>query len=155
MLKTLDKYIEDSQGAGGFLASSRSLAGRDRRFAALFTFSVVFHLIFYAAIIKLDLWSAHGGQATARKQVELVQFAEVAPPPERYRMRPAPESIERADINRLQFDPNNPDDTRLLSRSPRPTARRGDNAALPTADEVEGRAAARGAGDKGGVNSPP
>jgi hypothetical protein len=156
VLKTLDRYIEDSQGEGGFPESFWPRAARDRRFAALFTFSVVFHLIFYAAIIKLDLWSTEGRKAAARKQPELVQFAEVAPPSERYRVRPPPESIERADVNRLQFDPDNSDDTRLLSRSPRPTARRGNDAALPSADEVERRAAAaRGRGNKGEVNSPP
>jgi outer membrane biosynthesis protein TonB len=156
VLKTLDKYIEDTQSEGGFLASLWSRVGRDRRFAVLFTVSVVFHVIFYATIIKLDLWTTEGQKAAAQKQVELVQFAEVAPPPERYRVRPAPEPIERADINRLQFDPDNADDTRLLSRSPKPTTQRGNNAPLPSSDEIERRAAAaRGAGDKGAVHSSP
>jgi outer membrane biosynthesis protein TonB len=156
VLKTLDRYIEDSQSERGFLASLWSRVGRDRRLTILFMLSVVSHLIFYAVIIKLDSWTMQRQKAAARKQVELVQFAEVAPPPDRYRMRPTPEPLERADIDRLQFDPNNADDTHLLSRSPRPTTQRGNNGPLPSADEIERRAAAsRGAGGRGAVSSSP
>jgi outer membrane biosynthesis protein TonB len=154
VLKTLDKYIEDSQTEGGFFASLWSRVGRDRRFAILFTFSVVFHVIFYAVIIKLDLWSAHEQKPAARKPVELVQFAEIAPP-DRYKMRAAPESIERADIDRLQFNPNNADDTHLLSRSPKPTTQRGNKAPLPAPDVESRTTAARGAGGRGAVSSSP
>lgn len=156
MLKTLDRYIEDSESKGGFFASLWSRVDHDRRFAVLFTFSVVFHVIFYAVIIKVDLWTTREQKPAAKKQAELVQFAEVAPPPDRYRMRSAPESLDRADIDRLQFDPNNTDDTHLLSRSPKPTTQRGTNSPLPSADEVESRArASRGAGGRSEVRSSP
>lgn len=155
MLKTLDRYIEDSQSESGFLESLWLRIGHDRRFIVLFTFSVVFHLILYAVIIRLDLWSTQKQKAGAQRRVELVQFAEIAPP-DRHRMRPPPESLERADIDRLQFDPNDADDTRLLSRSPRPTSQRGTKTPLPSADEIERRASAsRGAASRGAVNSPP
>jgi outer membrane biosynthesis protein TonB len=154
VLKTLDSYIEDSQSKGGLLASLWVRAGRDRRFSLLLTLSVVFHLIFYAALIRLDLWSAQEYRAPARNQAEIVQFVEVAPP-DPYKRRPAPESLSRADINSLQFDPNNADDTHLLSRSPRPSTQRGSNAPLPSADEIERQVkAARGAGGGGSVHSP-
>jgi outer membrane biosynthesis protein TonB len=156
VLKTLDSYIEDSQSESGFLPSLWARVGRDRRFTFLFTLSVIFHVIFYAVIVKLDFWSMQGQKSPAGKQVEIVQFAEVAPPPDRYKMRPAPESLDRVDIDRLQFDPNNADDTRLLSRSPRPTRQRGNNAPLPSADEIERQAkASRGAGNRGAVNTSP
>jgi outer membrane biosynthesis protein TonB len=154
VLKTLDKYIEDSQIESGFLASLWARLGRDRRFTILFTFSVIFHLIFYAVIVNLDFWTRLEQKTPARSQSDIVQLTEVAPPPDRYKMRPAPESLERADINRLQFDPDKADDTRLLSRSPRPTTQRGNNAPLPSADEIERQAkASRGAGNKGAVNA--
>jgi periplasmic protein TonB len=140
VLKTLDKYIEDSQTERGFLASVWSRAGADRRFRFLFTLSVIFHVVLYTVIIKVDLWSPQENRATARQRVELVQFAEVAPPPDPYKRRPPPESLARVDVNRLQLDPDNPDDTRLLSRSPRPSTERGNNGSLPSADEIERRA---------------
>ena len=87
--------------------------------------SVVFHVIFYAALIKLDSWAIMQARAGGQRQVSLVRLIELAPPPERSTLRTAPEPLERADINRLQFDPASADDVHLVERSPKPAERRG------------------------------
>ena len=67
--------------------------------------SVIVHVIFYAALIKLDSWAMQV-IASGRSQVSTREkLIELAPPPERSTLRTAPEPLERADINRLQFDP--------------------------------------------------
>lgn len=146
MLKTLDNYIDGGPAASGVLESIRSRAGRDPRFNKLLVISVVAHIIFYTALIKLDSWAIQRVIARGKRQPELVQFVELAPPRDAVRLRTAPEPLERADVNHLRFDPENANDIQLLNRSPRQTERRGAHGALPSADEIERRArAARGA----------
>ena len=135
MLKTLDKYINGAAPAGD-LALLWSRIARDRRFALLLTISTVVHVIFYAAIIKLDSWAMMRALASRRNQVSIVKLTEIAPPPDRIAIRRAPESLERADISRLQFDPATADDIHLIQRSPKPTQQRG-SSKLPTADLIE------------------
>jgi hypothetical protein len=98
---------------------------------------VVVHLIFYAALIKLDSWAMMRAMASGKRQVSLVKLIELAPPPERSTLRTAPEPLERADINRLQYDPASADDVHLVQRSPRPAERRGATGRLPSADLIE------------------
>lgn len=146
MLKTLDKYIDDQPVEGGFLQSVRARAGRDPRFNKLIAISVVAHIIFYAALIKLDSWAIQRVIARGKRQPELVQFIELATPREKVPLRTAPEPLERADINHLRFDPDTANDVQLLARSPRQTEQRGAHGTLPSADEIERRMrAARGA----------
>ena len=76
-------------------------------------------------------------RAGGKRQVSLVRLIELAPPPERSTLRTAPEPLERADINRLQFDPNSADDVHLVERSPKPAERRGTSGHLPPADLIE------------------
>jgi hypothetical protein len=124
VLKTLDRYIDDSSRGAGPLASIWSILGRDRRFTFLFAMSVAVHVIFYAALIKLDSWAMMQVIASSKNQVSLVKLIELAPPPERATLRTAPEPLERVDINRLQFDPASADDVHLVQRSPKPSERR-------------------------------
>jgi outer membrane biosynthesis protein TonB len=111
--------------------------------------SVVVHVIFYAALIKLDSWAMMQVIASGKRQVSLVTLIELAPPPERATLRTAPEPLERADINRLQFDPAAADDVHLVQRSPKPAERRGTSGHLPPADLIEKQLrASRGSGGR-------
>jgi len=149
LLKTLDRYIEDRPGNEGGLGSLRSRLGRDRRFTILLAISAVFHVFFYAAIIKLDSLMMLRVIAESRGQTSLVRLIELAPPPERSTLRTAPEPLERADINRLQFDPATADDVHLVQRSPKPSERRGTEGHLPPANLIERQLrASRGAGGR-------
>ncbi|HSB09078.1 MAG TPA: TonB C-terminal domain-containing protein [Blastocatellia bacterium] len=137
MLKTLDLYIDDPKGEPSPLRPMWARLGRDRRFTSLLAASVVVHLIFYAALIKLDSWAMMRAMASGKRQVSLVKLIELAPPPERYTLRTAPEPLERADIKRLQYDPASADDVHLVQRSPKPAERRGATGRLPSADLIE------------------
>jgi len=111
--------------------------------------SVVFHVIFYAALIRLDSWAMMRVIAGGKRQVSVVRLIELAPPPERSTLRTAPEPLERADIDRLQFDPANADDVHLAQRSPKPAERRGTTGHLPPADLIERQLrASRGSGGR-------
>ena len=149
MLKTLDRYIDDKPGGAGPLAPLWSRLGRDRRFTFLLAMSVVFHVIFYAALIRLDSWAMMRVIAGGKRQVSLVKLIELAPPADRTPTRAAPEPLERADINRLQFDPASADDVHLVQRSPKPAERRGTSGHLPPADLIERQfRASRGSGGR-------
>lgn len=137
MLKTLELYIDDRKGDPGPLRPMWARLGRDRRFTSLLAASVVVHLIFYAALIKLDSWAMMRAMASGRRQVSLVELIELAPPPERSTIRTAPEPLERADIKKLQYDPASADDVHLVQRSPKPAERRGSAGHLPPADLIE------------------
>lgn len=149
MLKTLDNYIDEGQAPSGLVESLRARATRDPRFNKLLALSLVLHLIFYAAVIKLDLWNMQRAIARVRRQPTLVQLTELAPPRDPVNLRSAPEPIERADISRLHFDPKDANDLQLLNRSPRPSSQRGAQGKLPSADQIERRVRAmRGVGDR-------
>lgn len=137
MLKTLDRYIDNERREVSVLASLWSRVGHDRRFTLLLTISVVAHLLFYTTIIKLDTWAMMRAIASGRHQKSLVKLIDIAPPSDRPLLRTAPESLERADISRLQFDPTSADDVHLIQRSPKPTEQRGNSGRLPSADQIE------------------
>ena len=136
MLKTLNIYIDQEPVEQGLLGTLRSRFGKDRRFNILLSVSVVLHIIFYAALIKLDSWAMMQAIASGNRSASLVKLFDVAPPPDRSTLRSAPEPVERADLNRLQFDPNTADDVHLVPRSPKPAERRGSDR-LPAADVIE------------------
>ena len=149
MLKTLDKYIDSEHPNVGLPASLWAHIRKDRRFQILLTMSVVVHLIFYASIIKLDSWAMMRAIASGRQQHSLVKLIDIAPPSDRPMLRTAPESLERADISRLQFDPASADDIHLIQRSPKPTEQRGNSGRLPSADQIERQLRAlRGSSDR-------
>jgi len=126
-----------------------SHVGHDRRFTLLLTMSVVVHVLFYTAIIKLDSWAMMRAIASGRHQQSLVKLTYIAPPTDRPLLRAAPESLERADISRLEFDPTSADDVHLIQRSPKPTEQRGNSGRLPSADQIEKQLrASRGLSDR-------
>jgi outer membrane biosynthesis protein TonB len=136
VLKTLNNYIDQEPVEQGLRGALRSRFGKDRRFNILLSISVVLHIIFYAALIKLDSWAMMQAIASGNRSASLVKLFDVASPPDRSTLRSAPEPIERADLNRLQFDPNTADDVHLVPRSPKPAERRGSDR-LPAADVIE------------------
>src|SRR5262245_66223651 len=76
--------------------------------------------------------------ASGNRSASLVKLFDVASPPDRSTLRSAPEPIERAELNRLQFDPNTADDVHLVPRSPKPAERRGSDR-LPAANVLDRR----------------
>lgn len=140
MLRTINSYIEGrpdsglppSLGAGFF---------HDARFIRLLVFSIVGHLLFYAVIVKLDVWVSRHRWARSGTGRELVKLIDLAPPPDRrLELRRAPDPIKRADLDRFQFDPEHGDDVNLVSRAPKPSVARGSGLKLPaSAGRIEGR----------------
>jgi outer membrane biosynthesis protein TonB len=156
VLKTLDRYIDDRSKQFDEFSSPWSKLGRDRKFTVLFSISVVVHLAFYAALIRLDSWAIQRAMQRGKPQPELVKFVEVAPPPEYVPLRRAPEPLERADLRRLQFDPSTADDVHLIPRSPKPSEQRGSSGHLPPADVIENRLrASRGDAAREGAAASP
>ncbi|MFY9555260.1 MAG: TonB C-terminal domain-containing protein [Blastocatellia bacterium] len=137
MLKTLDRYIDDQRSDAGPLASLRSRLGSNRRFTFLLSASVVVHIVFYAALIKLDSWAMMQAIASGRRPVSVVTLIEIAPPANQTPLRTSPEPLERADLSRLKFDPANADDLHLIPRSPKPAEQRGHGGRLPSSDVIE------------------
>jgi outer membrane biosynthesis protein TonB len=137
VLKTLNNYIDQEPVPRGPLDALRARFQKNRSFSILLSISVVLHVIFYVALIKLDSWAMMRAIASVHRPVPLVKLFEVAPPPDRSTLRSAPEPVERADLNRLQFDPATADDVHLVRRSPKPAERRGANDRLPAADVIE------------------
>ncbi|HWP44444.1 MAG TPA: energy transducer TonB [Blastocatellia bacterium] len=117
MLSTLNKYIEDESAARR--PALLAWYERDRRFARLLAASVVCHLIFYVVVIQLDLRSRDREPNYTGRPAELVKLIDVAPPPPSKPLRAIVEPIERADLSRMEFDPERGDDIHLVSRSPR------------------------------------
>lgn len=155
MLESLNKYIAD-QPARGASSVLRLWFARERRFTVLLASSVVLHLIFYGGIILLSSWAMRQIKPNRPSSSADVVITEIAPPPSRHALRATPESLERADPSQLHYDPENTDDTHLLSRSPKPSTQRGNNGPLPSAVEVERQAkGSRGAGKPDLPPAPP
>ncbi|HVF90940.1 MAG TPA: hypothetical protein VNH22_12805 [Blastocatellia bacterium] len=123
MLNTLNRYIEDRPDGGPPLSGAG--LGRDRRFYKILGFSTLGHLAFYALLINVDILSIHRQVEPERGRGELVRLIEIAPPRNLSPLRSAPEPADRADINRMEFDPDSDDDLHLIPRSPRPAQERG------------------------------
>lgn len=111
MLKTLDNYIEP--------AAVAFLAGRDRRFARILAISILWHVVFIGVIIRLNIWSKWEIEKRGGSGTEIVMLTEIAPPSEKKPLRAMAERTDKADLSRLQFDPQNNDDVNLTARSPR------------------------------------
>ncbi|HXG66848.1 MAG TPA: hypothetical protein VNO70_17230, partial [Blastocatellia bacterium] len=137
VLETLNRYIDDGP-ARQFPDSLRASAIRNRRFGGLLALSVVAHLLFFAFLVRLDWIMRFEAEGERRRPVELAQITEIALPPDRaYKLRPAPERFESADLSRLQFDPERGDDVHLKSRSPNPAPPRRSGAPIPSAQQIE------------------
>ncbi|HET9533371.1 MAG TPA: TonB C-terminal domain-containing protein, partial [Blastocatellia bacterium] len=66
-----------------------------------------------------DLRSRERRLKSISRQQEIVKFIDVAPPPPSKPLRSLVEPIERADVSRMEFDPDQADDVHLVPRSPR------------------------------------
>ena len=137
MLKTLNRYIEAETPRDDFFASLWARFARDRRFDLLFTVSVVVHLAFYATMIYLNYWTMRQIKPVRPKESVTFEVTRIAPSSGGYELRARPEPLERADLNRLEYDPANPDDTNLINRSPNPTTEHGSGGTIPSAHEIE------------------
>ncbi len=115
MLKVLDKYITDEAATGSFYSR---LDNRDRKLVKLFALSVIGHLIFYGAIVRLDLLKRFASPRPQQPRSELVMITEVAPAAPALPLRNPPRA-ERLDPSRMQYDPKTADDVNLLSRAPK------------------------------------
>jgi TonB family protein len=95
----------------------------------MLTASLILHVAFYAIVLKLDQWSFNrllSRSRTGGEGYELVKLTDVAAPHERLpAVRRRPDPVERVDLSRLRLDLSNPDDTRLIARSPNPSRLRG------------------------------
>lgn len=121
VLKVLDNYIVDQSG----MRRERRL-----RLALMFAASLILHAAFYALVLKLDRWSFERMLSRTREaggEIELIKLADVAPPPDRLQLvRRRPEPVERIDLSRLKLDLDEPDDSRLIARSPNPSRLKGE-----------------------------
>jgi TonB family protein len=104
VLKTLDKYIAPPAS--------------DRRFARILAVSAICHIIFWAIVIRADIWSKWEEETRGAGQPELVVVTEIAPPAEKPLRAPV-EKIDRVDKDHLKFDPKRADDVNLVARSPK------------------------------------
>jgi TonB family protein len=153
-VKTLEKYIEAGGGHAGFGAAMWRRASRDRRFNYLLVASVIVHLAFYTTIVILNYWAMKQIRPARRSQTVLVEVTRLAPELSADDVRAAPEPLERADLSRLEYDPDNPDDTHLISRSPSPSVERGSGGRLPSVAEIERQMRASGSQAGPGQNAP-
>lgn len=127
MLETVNRYIAEDQARrkAGFAGTLL----RGRRPSLFLLFSVAAHLVFFTVVFKIDKWalellmsSLHSTSARG----EVFEITELAPSDPLKQVRRAPEPIERAKLQELRIDPTNPNDTHLISRSPRATSASGD-----------------------------
>jgi outer membrane biosynthesis protein TonB len=151
VLQSLNKYIE-YQPANGASSALRRWFTRERRFAVLLASSIILHLIFYVGLILLNSWAMRQIKPNRSASSSIAVITEIAPPPARYELRSKPESLERVDPSQLHYDPENTDDTHMLSRSPKPSIQRGNNGPLLSAAEIERQA--KGSRGTGKANSP-
>ena len=124
MLETLNRYIEEPSLEDVPLTASWGVYGRDRRFPSIILISTLCHVIFYVLILQLDWWVLEQSDANQPQTVALVKMAELAPPLESSPLRRAPEPIDRADLKKMEYDPERANDVNLTSRSRTPGAKR-------------------------------
>jgi periplasmic protein TonB len=90
---------------------------RDRRFTGIAVLSVISHVLFYALMIKIAVWTVDYSKHRRGGGLGLVQIAELAPPPKREPLRSPVRPRERVDLTRFEYDPENSDDTNIVERS--------------------------------------
>ncbi|PYP89677.1 MAG: hypothetical protein DMF61_03130 [Blastocatellia bacterium AA13] len=118
MLETLNTYIEPRRGRAEFILEQRP---------GILALSILCHLIFYTAIVLLDRWAFQQLRENSRRRgvnTELVEIAKLSGGSDRkFSLRRAPDSIDPAILKRLELDTEHADDTRLITKSPRPGVR--------------------------------
>lgn len=137
MLKTLDRYIESETPRDDFSESLWTRFARDRRFDVLLAVSIIAHLAFYAAMVYLNYWAMRQIKPVRPNESVALEVTRILPSAGGYELRARPEPLERADISRLEYDPENPNDTNLVNRSPNPTSERGSGGLIPASPQVE------------------
>jgi TonB family protein len=149
VLRTLDNYITDEPSQDWLLEPVWRQIGHDRRITQIFAASAICHIFFYVLIIWLSWQAMRYQSAPPARQPELVKIAELAPPADKMSsLRSHSEAIERADVTKFQYDPENANDVNLTNRSPKPKTARGVETKLPSASQIENQIkASRGAGD--------
>jgi TonB family protein len=127
---TLNSYIDRpddrfTEKGGTHAQISRPGGTLHPLFPAIASASIVSHLIFYSALVILNVWAVRSATVRrprpSRGSEETVSMIDVAKfDDRRFGVRPRPDPIERADLNRLSLDSHLGDDTTVISRSPRP-----------------------------------
>ena len=136
MLETLNKYIAE-QPSHGAVDRVRVWLRDERVFARLLVISAVLHIVFYTSIILLNSWEMRQIKPMRQQGSALVVITEIAPPQPPSKLRTPTVALERADVNRFEYDPKTANDTDLIARSPNPSSQRGSNGARPAARDVE------------------
>ncbi|HEY7912685.1 MAG TPA: TonB family protein [Blastocatellia bacterium] len=129
---------------------------REARYRRLFVLSVVAHVLFFAAIIRLDLvmkFARAQPQPAPAPSVRIIEVPLEGFPSDRLQ----PEQVERAEESRFHLDPESTDDIHLTNRSPNPASAATGNARRPSGGSVSARAeGGRGPGASASdQNSPP
>jgi outer membrane biosynthesis protein TonB len=136
MLETLNRYIEE-QPSRGVADRVRLWLRNERVFARLLVVSAILHIVFYAGIILLNVWEMRRIKLMHQQAGGLELITEIAPPPSSSRLRTPTVALERADVRRFEYDPQNANDTDLIARSPNPSTQRGSKGTQPSATQVE------------------
>ena len=153
MLRTINSYIE-SPTDGTLPASLGSGFMGDRRFLRLLVISIAGHILLWAVVVNLDIWVSRHRWARTGHRGELVKVIDIAAPADRApELRRAPDPIERADLSRLQYDPQQGNDVNLVSRSPKPTTAHGTGLKLPPAKDTDEHSKTSSRGGGGGESS--
>lgn len=119
MLETINSYIDEN-------AAGRAGGRLDRRFPSILVVSSYLNTFLYVGLIVLSWWMY--GRTPVRQRgasqysVKMLDVSKGLPSD--FKLRPAPEPIERADLSHLQFNEEQ-DDTALVPRSPNPGSGRG------------------------------
>lgn len=112
MLKVLEQYIE------GESASTKRYSA-DIRFRKILVSSVIAHVLFYGLIIQLDLMRKLEDVPPRQSRTGLVLVTEVGGPPKSPPLRSIAEPLERADVRRMEHDPQHSNDKDLVASSPK------------------------------------
>ncbi len=115
MLETLKTYAEPPRSLWKLVLEHRP---------GIIALSVACHFLFYTTIILLDRWAIQELREKSRRRAastELVKIADLGGGSDlKLTLRRPPETVDPANFNRLKLDLHNADDTRLISKSPRP-----------------------------------
>jgi hypothetical protein len=149
VLRTINSYIEEAGPGDPEITRPGTGFSKDKRFHKLLLLSIAGHIIFYAIIVQLDVWANWEYSARGGGRYEIVTMLDSSSPREALPdLRRAPDPIERAEVNRLEFDPEFADDRNLVSRSTKQSVAHGSDLKLPYAVRPATRgSAARGDGE--------
>lgn len=131
MFKTLENYIGDEAGRDGLAPSFWRRMRRDARYRRLAALSVIAHLLFFFAVVRLDLVMKFARPQAAPAPAADVRIIEV-PPGGFLSDRLPPEQVEHVEASRFHIDPESTDDVHLTNRSPHPASAGAGNSRQPS-----------------------